>query len=520
MLRHFLLRAAPLFFLVLAQASTAMSLAPPFTDHAVLQRDKSVPVWGRAEPGESVTVVFHGQTVATTADRDGRWMAWLGPATADIEGADLTVSGKTTVVLHDVVVGEVWLCSGQSNMEFVLDDASNAVFRVQDAPDEVAAARFPLIRQFKVPHRVAAAPAETAEGNWVPCTPQTAANFTAVGYFFARDLYSRLNVPVGLLNCTWDETVIESWLSPSALAADPAFAAVGERWRRMVEHFSGARAEYDAALAEWNRALGAARAKGPAATASFFRVRAEPRPPHGFGPQDPWTPAGAFNGMMHPLAPYALRGILWYQGESNVEEAQEYRRFFPALIGDWRAQFGQGDVPFYWVQLPNYRSHKDATDQQWAYLREAQARALGLPATGQAVTIDVGDSETIHPRNKQEVGRRLALIARANIYGIPCDYSGPVFSGATREGSALRVHFRFADNGLTAAGRPLQSFELAGADGRYHPADAKISGDTVVVRSPEVPAPVAVRYAWRNAPEANLFNGAGLPAAPFRSDGG
>ena len=416
-------------------------------------------------------VAFRGQTVAASANRDGCWTAWLGPLSATPAGADLSVAGDKggTAVLHDVVVGEVWLCSGQSNMEFVLNDPHNATFRVQDAEAEVNKARFPLIRQFKVARQLAAAPAETVGGSWVPCSPQTAAMFSAVGYFFAREILRKLDVPVGIVASSWGGTVIEGWISPAALAAFP-------------------------------------------------KTSAEPRPPHGFGAQDPGTPSSLFNGMIHPLAPYALRGVLWYQGESDAGEASGYARLFAAMIADWRAQFRQGDIPFYWVQLPNFRYRADPAVNQWALLREAQARALSLPATGQAVTIDIGEPDNLYPRNKQEVGRRLALIARAKIYGIPGDCSGPVFSGAVREGSAMRVHFTFAEGGLTAAGKPLQSFELAGADHRFFPAAAVIAAETVVVRSPEVPAPAAVRYAWRNDPEANLFNGAGLPAMPFRSD--
>ena len=508
------------FLAAFARGEAAVSLAPLFTDHAVLQRDRPVPVWGRAAPDERVTVAFQGQTVAASANRDGRWTAWLGPLSATPAGADLSVAGDKggTAVLHDVVVGEVWLCSGQSNMEFVLNDPHNAAFRVQDAEAEVNKARFPLIRQFKVARQLAAAPAETVGGSWVPCSPQTAAMFSAVGYFFAREILRKLDMPVGIIASSWGGTVIEGWISPGALAADPAFGTVGERWKRTLENYPRVRAEYDAALARWNGASAAARAAGPAALAAFLKTSAEPRPPHGFGAQDPWTPSSLFNGMIHPLAPYALRGVLWYQGESDAGEASGYGRLFAAMIADWRAQFRQGDMPFYWVQLPNFRYRADPAGNQWALLREAQARALSLPATGQAVTIDIGEPDNIHPRNKQEVGRRLALIARAKIYGITGDCSGPVFSGAVREGSAMRVHFTFAEGGLTAAGKPLQSFELAGADHRFFPAAAMIAAEAVVVRSPEVPAPVAVRYAWRNDPEANLFNGAGLPATPFRSD--
>ncbi len=451
-----------------------VSLAPLFTDHAVLQQGKAVPVWGRADPGELVSVAFHGQTVRATTGQDGRWIALLGALPATSDGADLVASGgKGAVVRHDVVVGEVWLCSGQSNMAFTMDDPRHPAFHLQNAAQEVAAANFPLIRQFEVARKVSGIPMENATGSWVPCSPATAGPFTAVGYFFARNIQQRLHVPVGIILCCWSGTPIEPWLSPYALGSDPAFDVVGPRWKQTPPDY-----------------------------------------PH----KDSWMPAGLFNGMINPLLPYSVRGILWYQGESNAARAREYERLFAALITTWRAHLGQADVPFYWVQLASYQTPGDPGGMTWAFLREAQAQALVLPNTGMAVSIDIGDPKDIHPHNKQEVGRRLALIAKARAYGITGDFSGPVFSAAERVGSGMRVRFRYAEAGLTAADKPLQSFELAGPDHRFHQAAAAIAGDTVLVKCPEVPNPVAVRYAWTNNPDANLYNGAGLPAVPFRSD--
>jgi sialate O-acetylesterase len=450
-------------------AAAAPVPAGLFQDHAVLQRDKPVPIWGRADPGEHVMVSFAGQTVGATAGDDGRWITVLQPLAANAAGSDLTITGTAAVTLHDILVGEVWLCAGQSNMEFTVDN-HNAVYRVDNAAAEVAAAHYPGIRQFKVGRQAALVPVNTLAGDWRPCTPATVGQFTAVGYFFARDLFNRLGVPVGLINCTWADTPLEAWLSPAALAAFPGF-----------------------------------RNGHPAAGA----------PPSA---GDPWVPASLFNGMVQPLLPDAIRGILWYQGESNVGHAEAYGEQFPALIRAWRSHFGEGDLPFLWVQLANFAAGKNPAGGQWAALREAQAKALTLPATGQAVAIDIGDPRNIQPRNKQEVGRRLALLAKAQVYGIPVDASGPVFESAVAEGKALRVHFLFAGEGLTAAGKPLQALEVAGTDRVFHPAKAVIEGDAIVVSSPLVPQPVAVRYAWSNAPEANLFSGTGLPAAPFRSD--
>lgn len=444
-------------------------LAPLFQDHAVLQQGKPVPVWGRAAPGEHVSVAFAGQAVGATAGTDGRWIAVLAPLAPNATGSDLLVTGKERIAVHDIVVGEVWLCSGQMGMEFAVDDAA-AGTRVENAGAEVASARHPLIRQFKVARQATPSPMDTVGGDWRACSPETVGRFTAVGYFFARDLLDRIGVPIGIVNCSWSVSPLEAWMSPAALAAFPGFSN-GRSFAAAVP-----------------------------------------------GNQDPSVPSSLFNGMIHPLLPYALRGVLWYQGESNVGRAADYTAQFPVLISAWRSHFGDAGLPFFWVQLACYRAPAGPRGEQWAYLREAQSRALALPETGQVVTIDIGVRGIPAPANKQEVGRRLALLAKAKVYSLSVDYSGPVFRGAEAEGAVMRVHFMFAGEGLTASGRPLQSFELAGIDRVFHPASAVIQGDSVVVRSTLVRQPVAVRYAWRSAPDANLFNGAGLPAAPFRSD--
>jgi sialate O-acetylesterase len=337
-----------------------------------------------------------------------------------------------------------------------------------------------------------------------------------VAYFFARSLHKRLGVPIGIVNSTWGGTPVESWMSPMAMASEAGFSVVGERWRRAMRAYPKAKADWDEKTAVWTQGRDAALRKGPTAFAVYLHEH--PRPGEPPGPDSKSTPMSLFNGMINPLLPFGLRGVIWYQGEANVGRSSEYQALFSAMITAWRAHIGEGDLPFYWVQLPNYADPYDASQMGWALLREAQHRTLGLPNTGEVVAIDVGDPKNLHPRNKQEVGRRLALVAKAQVYGIADDWSGPVFDHAVRDGRALRVFFRFADTGLTAGARPLQSFEIAGADGVFHPASAAISGDTVVVSSPLVADPAKVRYAWRDAPDANLFNGAGLPAAPFRSD--
>lgn len=511
-------------------------LAPLFTDHAILQRDQPLPVWGIADAGEKITVTFHGQRAATTAANDGRWIVLLEPLPADAVGAELVVAGKNTVTLSDVLIGEVWLCSGQSNMEFTLEARPGtwqANSRVNNAAAEIVAANFPLIRHVRIEQTVATASADTVKtSGWVAASPATVGGFTAVGYFFARDLFQKLGVPIGLVHASWGGTPVESWMSPAAIASSPGLATINERWTQNLADYPARKARFDTDIAAWTAAEAAARAATPTTAptpikpsakpapptplAAFLKANPKPRPPRGAG--DSWTPSGLFNGMINPLLPYALRGAIWYQGESNADHAAEYHAQFSAMITAWRAHCGQGDFPFYWVNLAPYKNSGDKTARTYAFLREAQTQALTLPNTGQALAIDIGNPEDIHPTNKQDVGRRLALLAKNRVYGFTAADTGPTFVRATREGSGLRVTFTHAGDGLVAHDRPAQALEIAGADRVFHPATAKIVRDTLLVSAPEVKEPVAVRYAWTNAPLANLYNGSGLPAVPFRSD--
>ncbi len=470
-----------------------------FQDHAVLQCDKPVPVWGTADAGEKVTVTFAGQSLATTADATGRWSVTLAPLPANAEPATLTIQGNNTVTLSDILVGEVWLASGQSNMEWNL-------YSTYDQTIDVTASANPLIRHIKIAKKVADQPITVATGKWEAASPATTGNFTAVGYYFARDIQALVKVPVGIVNSTWGGTRAEAWTDPETLATD-AFTYVGEEWAAVLAAYPEKKAAHDAALAAWEQEKAAAAAAGQP-----FGKRAPGGPS---GPGHPSTPSGLYNGMIHPLVPYALRGAIWYQGESNAGRAKQYQALFPAMIEGWRAKFAQGDFPFYWVQLANFQS---PTDTSWAFLREAQTMTLALPATGQAVIIDIGDVKDIHPRNKKDVGRRLARLALARDYGFGIVDSGPVFEKAEREGSAFRVSFTAVHGGLRAPLNTLGGFELAGEDREFHAADAVIRNGAVVVTCAAVPEPVAVRYAWRNAPLAGLFNLEGLPAVPFRTD--
>lgn len=488
----------------LATARANVTPATIFQDHAVLQAGKPLPVWGKADAGEKVTVSFAGQTLSTTAAADGSWKVILAPLKISAAPGVLSITGKNKIVLQDILVGEVWLCSGQSNMEFRLNHATNALA-------EIAAANFPLIRQFQVRNNVANTPQSTVKGNWTLCQPTTAGDFTAVGYFFARELYQKLGVPVGLLHSSWGGTDIEAWMSAESIATDTNLSFVAKNWQKKIDNYPAAKAAWDAKEAAAAKAAAEAKTNGVA-----YKKPWNPAPPNPDGSPYFNKPSNLFNGMIAPLVPAAIAGVLWYQGENNVGRAHEYSLLFPALVTGWREVFGQGDLPFYWVQLPNYGGYGR---DQIAELREAQNATLRLPDTAQAITIDVGEVGNIHPINKQDVGHRLAVIALQKTYGQKVVASGPVFSTVNFTNGTAIVTFAEVADGLVVKGETLNGFELAGADHKFHPADAKIAGATVAIHAADVAAPVAVRYAWHNAPAAALANSEGLPAAPFRSDG-
>jgi len=488
-----------LVLLALAGAlDAAIKLPALISDHMVLQQGVPVRIWGTADPGEAVRVDFQGQSVSTKAAENGKWATWLKPLAA-AGPLEMTIAGSNTVVIKDVLVGEVWLGSGQSNMEFLLSNAVNH-------DEEIARADYPLIHLFRARHAVADQPAGDVVGTWQVCSPQSAGGFSAVEYFFGRELYQDLHVPMGLIESDWGGTPAQSWTSRPAIESDAALKYVLDEWDRVLAKYPAVKEQYDKRLEAWNQAVAAAKAEG----------RTPPnRPGLPPGPGHQNTPAGLYNGMIAPLTPFAIRGVIWYQGESNATEAHayRYRRLFRAMIEDWRDRWGQGDFPFLFVQLANYKS-----SQWWPVLRESQTEALGLRDTGMAVTIDIGESKDIHPKNKQDVGRRLALAARHLAYQEPVEYSGPLYRQATPEGSQLRVWFTHADGLQAKGGGALTGFTIAGPDGNFVPADARIEGSTVVVSSQQVSDPVAVRYAWADDPVCNLINQAGLPASPFRSD--
>lgn len=645
------------------------------SDHMVLEKTAKVPIWGQADPGEEITLTLAGQTVKTKAGADGKWKTILNLKDSAPGPFEMTVAGKNKLVISDVVVGEVWLASGQSNMEFTLNGAI-------DAEKEIARSANPLIRQYCLRKNAVAEPANNAEGVWVAVSPQTAGGFCAVGYFFAKKLQHELKIPVGVVHAAWGGTPSEAWTSGEAIDTVPHLKAARERLWAAIKDYQTNRPAFVANLGVWlkenkredkpttNVAAyaeleistdgwipvkipGAVTTPGlPEAGAVWLRtevnvsktssaldltlpidgydavywngqrinqttyqdfpgtgyvrrwgaynvppsalkqgrnvlairlyepvdpakitwspqagtmpltgewlakveyafpppdakiIAAAPRPPvMATDPQ--YVPGALFNGMIHPLLPYAIRGAIWYQGESNGDRAYQYRTAFPLLISDWRKQWQQGDFPFYFCQLANFSCWKPKQtspgESAWAELREAQSMTLKLPNTGQTVLIDIGESEDIHPRNKQDVGERLALISLARDYGRAIPFSGPVYDAMKIESGKVILTFSHADGGLVARPLPatyivkslsqetaplvrnrsdsqLEGFAICGGDKKWAWADAKIEGNKVLVWSDQVPAPVAVRYAWADDPICNLDNGAGLPASPFRTD--
>ena len=622
-------------------------------DHMVLQRDAKVRLWGWADAGEALRVSIGGQALTTTADPAGRWQVQLAPMPAGGPHT-LEISGKNTLRFADILFGEVWVASGQSNMEFPLSRAANAVA-------EIAAARFPRMRLFTVAKATSREPLDNVRGEWTECSPETVTDFSAVAYFFGREVHRALDVPVGLIHSSWGGTPAEAWTSRGALTAEASLKPMVDALDRNAADPETARA-YERAVAEWERKnvvvdtgnegfargwaspdldaadwkpmtlpqywertgldidgavwfrrevavpaawagrdliltlgavddfdttyfagvqVGATGKETPAfwthqrsytvpgslvragqtvvavrvfdragdggfiGPASAMRLdlaagggaqaislagawhyqieRAVPSvsPDWGSqptGPEDQNAPTTLYNAMIAPLTPLAIRGAIWYQGESNASRAFQYRTLFPTLIRDWRRAWGIGNFPFDFVQLANFMARRDQPgESEWAELREAQAMALAAPNTGMATAIDIGEANDIHPLNKREVGRRLAVVALARSYGRAIECSGPVYRSHKVQGAKVRLSFEHAA-GLAARNGALQGFAVAGKDRHFVWAQGQIDGDSVLVWSDAVAKPVAARYAWADNPDANLINGAGLPALPFRTD--
>ena len=483
------------FLIVLASSGSARAdvrLVNLFTDHMVVQRNEPVHVWGFADAGEQGRVEFRGNQASFVADKLGRWSVYL-PAGSAGGPFTLTVQSSNRVELNDVLVGDLWLASGQSNMQFAMKD------RLANGAKEIAAANYPDIRLLTVKQTFADHPLEDAEvSGWAACTPATARDFSAVAYFFGRELSQTEKVPIGIIHSSWGGTPAEAWTSLDALSHDPALMPVFAARAQMMDKLDTIERQQKATQ-QTNKDL-AAQGKKP------LDVPWLPNP-------DTWAPAALFNAMIAPLTPLPIRGVIWYQGESNTDplRAPMYERVFRAMITDWRARWGQQEMPFLYVQLANFTNSDD-----WPAVREAQRKTTVLRGTGMAVAIDIGESKNIHPADKQDVGHRLALLARNQVYGEDIEDSGPLFRAAAPEGNEIVVSFTHAAK-LTAKGAALTGFEVAGEDGRFFAATARIERGTVRVGSSMVPHPLVVRYGWSNDPHCNLYNQAGLPASPFTS---
>jgi sialate O-acetylesterase len=499
-----LVGALVLFLLPIAgSASAEIRLPHLFSDHTVLQREAPIPVWGWSEPSEKITVHFHAQTRSTKANAEGEWSLWLmpeqagGPYTLTTQGSAEGTASPVTI--SDVLVGDVWVASGQSNMEFPLKGfGGNTVLK--NGKEEIANATVPTVRLLRIEHKSSDIPVEDVDGKWTLCTPETAASFSAVAYFFGREISQKEHVPIGLIDVTWGGTPVASWISLDGIGADaslmPLFAT------RALFAYEQSRAA---------RVQAAEKREDAAALAAH-----QPLPKHPWHPDEKsWLPAALFNGMIAPMTPYSIKGVIWYQGETDSapETAPIYERSFSTMIGDWRNHWKEGNFPFLFVQISSYQS----PGEDWGMVRDQQRRTLAVSNTAMAVSLDVGTPDNVHPPDKQTVGARLAVAARGMVYGEAVDYSGPMFRQATQDGAGMRVWFNHA-HGLAAKGGELAGFEIAGADKQFVPATAVIYGSSVEVKSAAVKNPEYVRYAWQNVTNANLYNSAGLPASTFTSE--
>ncbi len=472
-----------------------------FGDHMVLQREQANPVWGQADAGEEVTVQIDGQSHTTTAAADGTWRVELDPMDASAKPKVLQVSGlNNQVSISDVLVGEVWICSGQSNMQWPLNKTNNGAV-------EIAAANHSQIRLISVPQVGTQEPQTNFEGAWERCTPQSASNFSAVGYLFGSRIHSALGVPVGLIDNAWGGSAAEAWVPRNVLEADDTYTELLESW--------------DAKVAAYTDEMHAAKLAEFKAWQAAGKPKPYKREPRDFR-KGQHRPANLFNGVLHPTIGYGIRGVIWYQGESNSGRAYQYRSLFPLMITTWRDLWQQGDFPFYWVQLADFMQEvPEPNDSAWAELREAQTMTLSLPNTGQAVIIDAGEGRDIHPRDKTTVANRLARLALANDYDYEIEAQSPRYASMQIKGSAVALSFdHVSSQGLyTFDVKHPTGFTIAGEDQVFVHADAKIIGkNKVLVSSASVQNPVAVRYAWANNPIANLKDRSGLPVSPFRTD--
>ena len=466
-----------LIWLLSIPAFSKIVLPEIFSDHMVLQQQTEAPIWGKATPNKNVKIItsWDKQTYMALSDINGAWMIKIKTPTAG-GPYSISISDGNELVLKDILIGEVWICSGQSNMEMPLAGEYGKVLNYEN---EIAAVNIPNIRLLHIQRATSIKPetdVKTESNGWQVCSEATISKFSSVGYFFGKELHTKLNIPIGLIHTSWGGTIIEAWTSSESLELIP----------------------------DLRNAIQEVKNENPA-TPQRQNV--------------PNRTTVLYNAMVNPLVPYAFQGVIWYQGESNANRAYQYRDLFPLMIYDWRKKWNR-NFPFYFVQLANYmKRENEPTESRWAELREAQFIALSMKNTGMAVAIDIGEADDIHPKNKQDVGKRLAYIAQAKTYNLPVLYSGPLYESYIIEGNKIRIRFKHTENGLkTKDGKALTGFVIAGPDHKFLWATAAIEGNDVVVSSPNIEFPIAVRYGWTNNPDCNLYNGANLPASPFRTD--
>lgn len=484
-----------------------------FSDHMVLQQGDRTPIWGTADAGEAIKVTLGDQTWETKADGQGRWRIDMKGLKASDQPTELIIKGNNTITLSDVLIGEVWICSGQSNMEW-------PVVASADSAKTLASAEQPMLRLFKVPRKTSLEPLNDIAASWKECKPQEVQSFSAVGYFFGRYLRRDRKVPIGLIQSAWGGTVAEAWTSKEALNDHADLAYLVKRHQEAVAFYVKNEkrlwAEYEEKRAKY------VKENTPPTQQGGQTGSATVLPPPPFKPPtdpraNPNAAAQLYNGMIAPLQPFAIRGVIWYQGESNAGRAFEYRTLMPILIGSWRKAWNHDDMTFLMVQLAPYE--RGVPEGIWPELREAQWLTTKiLKKCGMVVITDVGDRNDIHPKEKGVVGERLAFAARAIAYGEPIEWSGPMYEKMEKRGNEIVLHFSHVGSGLVAKNGPLMGFTICGPDQQFVKADARIDGKTVVVSHPDIKEPVAVRFGWDNYPTVNFYNEDGFPATPFRTD--
>jgi len=493
----YLLRLLLLSFFLFNTMEAEIRLPSIISDHMVIQQKTTVPIWGWGRNGEEVKIKgsWMNEEVKTITDENGKWFIKIqSPSGGGVY--NISIKGENTIIINDVLAGEVWLASGQSNMAFKLKNAENA-------GEAIASSDYPEIRFFQVEHTYSDKPQENCNGEWIISSPKTSSEFSAVAYFFAKEIYKKINAPVGMISSSKGGSPVESWININEYGADNAvISELFKMWQEWKEKYPIEKKKYELEL---SNSMKASKEK-PRKPVSVSMIEKPHR-----------RPGYLYNAMIAPIVPYTIKGVIWYQGENNTDRPFQYRKLFPMMISDWRKEWNLGDFPFYYVQIASYNCKKDFDSS--SYLREAQLMTMKVPNTGMVVTSDISELDNIHPRNKLDVGKRLALWALAKTYGfkdIVC--SGPLYRSFKIEGNKIRLFFDYIGSGLVQKDKKLTEFEIAGSDKKFKKATAEIEDSTVVVYNLNISDPVAVRYCWSMISIPKLYNKEGLPAAPFRTD--